>query len=258
MARKSKVKVCGITEPESALVACRAGASFIGVIFAKSSRTISPEQASAVTAAVRSFGERTESPWERPEVASKIPKAEGLEAVEWFSAWGEAMDEASRRTPLVVGVFMDQDIVEVSEAVKTHQIDVVQLHGSEDAAKYSASLSVPCIKVLHIPAESTSTAGLMDQVLPLKGQAAMILLDTKVKGQQGGTGVTFDWAIAKELGAKKIPFLLAGGLNVNNIKEAVEQVLPWGVDASSCLEAGGPGVKDHELVKSFVQGAVNA
>ena len=82
-------------------------------------------------------------------------------------------------------------------------------------------------------------------------------MGTEVRGQLGGTGVTFDWALAKGLLEEGIPCMLAGGLTVDNVAQAVAQASPWGVDASSSLETS-PGVKDHGVVTGFVQAAARA
>jgi len=66
----------------------------------------------------------------------------------------------------------------------------------------------------------------------------------------GCTGQTFDWAIIDRLQLKK-NFLLAGGLDIDNIREALEQVRPYGVDANSGLE-DAPGLKNHTLIQRFI------
>ena len=73
-------------------------------------------------------------------------------------------------------------------------------------------------------------------------------LDSHQPGALGGTGHTFDWSIAREV-AKHHDFLLAGGLDPDNVREAIEKVGPWGVDVSSGVETGG--VKDVEKIAAF-------
>jgi phosphoribosylanthranilate isomerase len=77
------------------------------------------------------------------------------------------------------------------------------------------------------------------------------LVDAAVKGAYGGTGLTADWFAAAGL-AQRYPLLLAGGLNPENVAEAVRQVQPWGVDVASGVEAS-PGRKDAGRLKAFVQ-----
>ena len=86
-----------------------------------------------------------------------------------------------------------------------------------------------------------------------------ILLDTAIKGQKegGGTGVAFDWSIARRLQDAGLPVLVAGGLTPESVKECVGSIRPFGVDVSSGVEVT-PGKKDPEKVKAFVQGARHA
>ena len=80
---------------------------------------------------------------------------------------------------------------------------------------------------------------------------AIRLLDTQDETVHGGTGRTFDWSLAADVPA---PFVLAGGLDPDNVEEAIRIVAPWGVDASSGLEAA-PGIKDPGKVTDFVRKA---
>ena len=74
------------------------------------------------------------------------------------------------------------------------------------------------------------------------------LFDTSVQGLHGGTGITFNWSLLDSPGR---PFVLAGGLGVDNIAEAIATVRPFGVDASSRLETS-PGVKDPATISAFI------
>jgi phosphoribosylanthranilate isomerase len=82
-------------------------------------------------------------------------------------------------------------------------------------------------------------------------KAPAFLLDASVKGVYGGSGVTADWSMAKEL-ANNYPLLLAGGLTPENVAEAVRQVKPWGVDVASGVETE-PGKKDVDKMAAFVR-----
>lgn len=77
------------------------------------------------------------------------------------------------------------------------------------------------------------------------------LLDTADTQRHGGTGRTFDWALATRI---ERDFVLGGGLNPSNVAEAISRVGPWGVDASTGLESA-PGVKDPNLIRRYVQEA---
>jgi phosphoribosylanthranilate isomerase len=86
-------------------------------------------------------------------------------------------------------------------------------------------------------------------------RAAGLLLDTVAADARGGTGTSFDWDVAAELG-KRVPFLLAGGLTAENVAGAVAQVEPWGVDVSTGVETDGQ--KDVEKIRAFVRAAKGA
>jgi len=79
-----------------------------------------------------------------------------------------------------------------------------------------------------------------------------LLVDAPSETLHGGTGETFDWSLAKGIEKKVI---LAGGLDDENVRQAIEQADPWGVDACSRLEAS-PGIKDREKLRRFVKAAV--
>ncbi|MDD2319851.1 MAG: phosphoribosylanthranilate isomerase, partial [Geobacteraceae bacterium] len=79
------------------------------------------------------------------------------------------------------------------------------------------------------------------------------LLDAYVPGAYGGTGLTFNWETAK-IAKQYGPIILAGGLNSNNVRKAVETVEPYAIDVSSGVEAS-PGKKDHAKVEEFIKRA---
>lgn len=85
---------------------------------------------------------------------------------------------------------------------------------------------------------------------PLPAERHLVLLDTAHATLAGGTGHSFPWEFARVVAAAR-PVLLAGGLGVDNVATAIEQVRPFGVDASSRLESS-PGIKDPQLVRRFV------
>ena len=92
-----------------------------------------------------------------------------------------------------------------------------------------------------------------DQAADVIGRPGIPLLDTPSQQALGGTGRTFDWELTADLDYR---FILAGGLNPENIAAAVKAVAPWGVDASSGLEES-PGKKDHSMVADFITIAKN-
>ncbi len=84
----------------------------------------------------------------------------------------------------------------------------------------------------------------------------LLMLDTSVAGRSGGTGRVWPWAVARPLAARR-DVLLAGGLNADNVADAIRALAPFGVDASSGLETS-PGRKDPERVRRFVEAARHA
>jgi phosphoribosylanthranilate isomerase len=80
------------------------------------------------------------------------------------------------------------------------------------------------------------------------------LLDTPSEALHGGTGTSFDWSRAKALPKRVI---IAGGLDAANVRRAIEQAQPWGVDACSRLEKS-PGLKDHDKLREFVKAALQS
>ncbi len=245
-------------------LACQAGADFIGIIFAESPRKVSVETAHEIVKAVRSFGERKER------MQLKINETEnqsmkesildfGQKNAEWFGKWRKTLDEACNRCPLVVGVFMNQDMEEVKKIALVVGLDLVQLHGNEGfEVATEEHCGVPALRVVHVLAgesEDTSDVRAENTIAEIKsGFACGVLLDTKVQGLLGGTGTTFDWDVAKAVGAAGLPVMVAGGLTAENIKEAVEKTSPWVVDVSSGVEAS-PGKKDHAKIQAFIQEA---
>ena len=247
------VKVCGVTNPEDALVACQASANLIGVIFVpKSKRCVNKEQATSVVQAVRAFGERTK----RTVLSSRKQESPLSQLV----ANSRALEDCSRR-PMVVGVFQNQSPEFICEMVEECGLDLVQLHGKEGMAAANEKVcSVPAIRVVDIetdPETGKASSNAAQKLLEaITTDPVAILLDTSIKGNKdgGGTGVTFDWGIAEKVQNAGLPVIIAGGLKPQNIGEAVISTRPWGVDVSSGVEAS-PGKKDHDKVKQFVNGA---
>jgi len=251
------VKVCGITNPDDALVACRAGANLIGVIFVpKSKRCVSADQGKAVVDAVRNFGERTKR--------TSVKMASAGSPISQMVGNARSLEESSKR-PMVVGVFQNQSPEFISEMVETCGLDLVQLHGSEgmEATKQELCGGVPAIRVVDIevdPETGKASENAVDTILEsITTDPLAILLDTSIKGQQagGGTGVTFDHTIAEKIQNAGVPVIIAGGLTPENAPESVLATRPWGIDVSSGVEAS-PGTKDHDKVKKFVEGARSA
>ncbi len=144
--------------------------------------------------------------------------------------------------PLVarVGVFVDASVSEVLAAVEGAGLNVVQLHGREDAATVTELAGrVPVIRALRW------TPGIDLDALDL-GPVAAVLVD----GPQPGSGAPFDWTAAAVLTGSR-PWMLAGGLTPENVAAAIGRLAPAAVDVASGVESA-PGIKDHAKVRAFV------
>ena len=165
------------------------------------------------------------------------------------------LDEArasGRTLPPVVGLFADQPLDEVRQAVASVGLDAVQLCGSE-GVEYAEQVGVPVYKVISIDAE-IPVAAQMPRIMVLQQRHALaghrVVLDAQVPGEYGGTGRQFDWDLAADF-AGAFEMSLAGGLSPENVQEAVERVRPWGVDVSTGVETDGE--KDPAKVRAFVE-----
>jgi phosphoribosylanthranilate isomerase len=207
----TRIKICGIRDKSHALAAVEAGADFIGLVFAPSKRQVSPAKVY--------------------EIASAVKKSN--DAVK------------------VVGVFVNAPSARVNELADFCALDWVQLSGDE-TWEYCRKVVRPVIKAIRIDQQSPeelyaelSTGG---KLLPPQGFIA--LLDSRVEGKYGGTGVSFNWNLAQQV-AKRFPVIIAGGLDPKNVAKLIETVAPWGVDVSSGVETGG--VKDIAKIGTFIE-----
>lgn len=148
--------------------------------------------------------------------------------------------------PLVarVGVFVDARADDVWEAVARLGLTAVQFHGDE-APETCEAAPVPVIKALRMGPGFVAA-----DVDRYQGAVAALLLDTYVAGEQGGTGMAFDWGRVAGVLPRDIPVLLAGGLRPGNVAQAVRTLRPYAVDVSSGVERS-PGIKDRAKVAAF-------
>ena len=149
-----------------------------------------------------------------------------------------------------VGVFVNEAPDVIAEIAGRVPLQVVQLHGDEGPAECDAvrraAPNVAIWKAVRVGPE-------FDFAVLSDFSVDAFLLDKARDGVFGGTGETFDWRLALE--AKRHGrIVLSGGLDGANVAEAIRVVAPWGVDASSRLEAR-PGVKDPAKVASYLEAA---
>lgn len=137
----------------------------------------------------------------------------------------------------IVGVFVSPSLEELEQAIGQVPLDIVQIHGTFDEVLIP-KISVPVIRAIQ----------LSDQEAKVTSPADFLLFDAPV----AGSGRTFDWDLLKD---KKIQqdFFIAGGLTVDNVRQARETFQPYALDVSSGVETDGR--KDIEKIKAFIEGA---
>ena len=280
------VKICGIRTAEEALFSASVGAAMLGMVFVPASkRCVTLEQAQAISSAIRGL-RASAAPPAHSESTNNTAHNEP-----WFAlharrlsqhVGGTSTTTASAVRPLLVGVFQDQPLSFVLHCVAVAQLDMVQLHGFEPL-EWSKQIPVPVIRAFHVDPDGRGIEG-----VTRPGLHRHVLLDTAVSpgGLSGGKGRTFDWEFAKRVvlagegegggnrakgdegegegegeGSKDLaagrtsssmPIILAGGLTVDNVAEAVSVVRPWAVDVSRGVETADGAAKDEEKVKEFI------
>ena len=216
MPPRLRIKICGIRTPDVARAAAEAGADAVGLVFDdRSPRFVTIDQARAVSAAVPPFVS-------------------------------------------VVGLFTTDDVAAIEPILDQVSLDVVQLHGNqgEDVIEALAPRRVLCAAAFN--AESGPQL-LHDWQARWKkyDHLSGLLLDTPDPLLAGGTGRSFDWEALDEARTNTratLPIVLAGGLDPQNVTEAIQRVRPWAVDVSSGVESSR-GVKDVEKVRAFCRAA---
>lgn len=222
----TEIKFCGMTRAEDARAAAALGAAYVGVIFAGGPRRLTVERAAAVL--------------------HDVPKS-------------------VRR----VGVFADASPKVIAESARRLGLGVAQLHTDCDAAavtRIRGAFEGEIWGVLRL-----ATASIPDLAAELFATADAVLFDARVPGKLGGTGVTLPWLeLADQLsrlrarsrkgeesgrgggggGGGGAKLVLAGGLNAENVTEAIRLLRPEIVDVSSGVETA-PGIKDHARMRAF-------
>jgi phosphoribosylanthranilate isomerase len=164
-------------------------------------------------------------------------------------------------TVAAVVLLMDNPEDDVRAIVDAVRPDLLQFHGSEDDA-FCAGFGLPWMKAIAMAGADTAT---VQARLDAHPRAQAFLLDSHAAGAGGGTGHRFDWSQIPQ-GIDR-PWFLAGGLDPDNVFDAVRRVRPWGVDVSSGIEASGieasgieaggieraPGIKDAGRMRAFAE-----
>ena len=146
-----------------------------------------------------------------------------------------------------VGVVVNEELDRLVSLAETVGFSYLQLHGDE-SVYYCEQLrkNLPHVKLLK--AFRVGELSTTENFTPYEDCVDGFLLDTWVKGdKRGGTGESFDWSILGRL-VLRLPVVLAGGLNEENIGAAIASVNPYAVDINSGVESA-PGIKDHRLLQ---------
>lgn len=201
---ETRIKICGITSPEDAVLCHGLGADYLGVIFAESVRRVDPARAA--------------------EIRRAVPEA------------------------TLVGVFEGADLARVVGTALTCSLDMVQLHGDEppsDCADLRKRAHVPIIKtfIAERNAVPASLGGYED--------VEYVLFDRDKRGVDRRDDMRRLWAAAAEASRHGRHVFLAGGLSPDNVRAAIESVIPFAVDVCSGVERA-PGIKDERAVRRFI------
>lgn len=208
-------KICGFRDAETASHAAELGAAAIGLNFyQKSVRFVEPQHAAEIVAAI-----------------------------------------AGAST--CVGLFVNEPIPFVCETAAVSGVDIVQLHGDESPTELHELKQqlpqMPVIKAFAVGSSLQPVANYLAECKQLGSKPDYVLLDAQVAGEWGGTGQTAPWdVIVREYKSAWPPLILAGGLSATNVRAAIDQVQPWGVDVASGVELKR-GVKDADLIAEFMQ-----
>lgn len=208
----TRIKICGLSQPDTLETALEAGADFVGFIFyGPSPRNLSLERA-------RELGAR---------VAGRAGK---------------------------VAVTVDADDAELAAIIEALVPDYLQVHGSETpdrVADISQRFGLPVIKSIKVrsDADVQAAAGYADA-------AELILFDAKApedlaNALPGGNGVQFDWTLLQRDGGRP-EFVLSGGLDAENVAEALRVTGARIIDVSSGVEKA-PGIKDSARIRKFIE-----
>lgn len=215
----TKVKICGLQGVEVLKSMINMPVDYIGFVFAKSRRQVTPQAAASMAAVLKE--------WEAPVI------------------------------PRSVGVFVNPDMDQLEDVMSHLELDVIQLHGQESpnfCRDIKERFQVDLFKVVSVgpqqradgnPVAFQDYAGVIDA----------LLIDTFEPHYGGGSGSTFAWdkipAYQKWTESQRIPLFVAGGLNASNVAGLIQNYAPDGIDVSSGVETNGD--KDLEKIAAFVE-----
>lgn len=149
----------------------------------------------------------------------------------------------------VVGLFVNAEASEISDILSGVHLDLLQFHGDETPMQ-CRQFSRPYMKAIRVKSDTNLVQYAADYA-----DAKALLLDAFAEGVPGGTGQVFDWNLIPS--NLSVPVVLAGGLNADNVTQAIQKVRPYAVDVSGGVEAS-KGIKDAAKIAAFMRGVSNA
>ena len=208
------IKICGNTSLEDARLAAEAGADAIGFVFAPSKRRVTVEQVQAIA----------------PQLPAQVEK---------------------------IGIFVDAGFEEIAAAVEACGLTGMQLHFDAPPAlaarlrrRFGAGVRI--LGVVRFGGGQEIETGIFAEP-----SLDAVLVDSCTPAAAGGTGIAYDWSTARYTLFQKLEgrkAIAAGGLNPENVAEAIRLLRPWGVDVASGVEIS-PGRKDPARVRAFIAAA---
>ena len=150
-----------------------------------------------------------------------------------------------------VALFKDAEQALVETVLAQVDIDLLQFHGSE-TPEYCEQFNRPYIKAIGMKGIEHD-AGFLRSSAETFQSARALLLDGHAPGEAGGSGESFDWTAISKIDT---PVILAGGLTVENVRQAIDLMHPYAIDVSSGVERS-PGIKDKDKIAAFME-QVNA
>ncbi len=196
----TRIKICGLSEVEHIRAAGKAGADFLGLMFAPSRRQISAEQALKLAETAREM----------------------------------------KNGPATVGVFVNETAGEVNRLADYCNLDWVQMSGDESwqYCRNIERPIIKAIHIAEDDTAESVITEIRKGYHESLQKGSICMLDSRAKAAYGGTGQVFDWQLAGEV-SDKYPVIIAGGLTPDNVGWLIREVRPWGVDVSSGVETDG-------------------
>jgi len=199
--RNTRIKICGFTRVDDALIASDLGVDAVGLVFyPPSSRHVSIEQAVAIARAVSPFC-------------------------------------------TVTALFLNARVSFVEEVLSSVPVSLLQFHGTENA-DYCESFACPYIKSVAMKSIDD-----VERYCEDFKRCRGFLLDSNAAGAAGGSGTAFDWSKVPSRLASSL--VLAGGLNAQNVADAIRELRPAAVDVSTGVESA-KGIKDERMMRRFI------